>query len=187
MKGGEIKIKYANGGIRAENKVWDNYRFILLVRASHCRSMSKTVSIPEDLGRWCDWRNCRSRHGILDTSRKFHRKIFGCAGLLIGCHSILQPSVSWLRTTFHVLWQHLHTSYPSQACKSVDFSWTLSTFMLMIPLILSMVALTHFRKGFPRMIEVYRRGSISTTMKSTKVEESGTQSTHPLLSHRDAS
>jgi hypothetical protein len=25
---------------------------------------------------------------ILDASRKFHRKILGCAGLLIGCHSI---------------------------------------------------------------------------------------------------
>jgi hypothetical protein len=37
---------------------------------------------------WCDWRTCRSRRGILDASRKFHRKILGCAGLLIGCHSI---------------------------------------------------------------------------------------------------
>jgi hypothetical protein len=25
---------------------------------------------------------------ILDASRKFHRKFLGCAGLLIGCHSI---------------------------------------------------------------------------------------------------
>jgi hypothetical protein len=48
MKGGEIKIKYANGGRR------DNYQFILPVRASHFRSVSKTVSIPEDLGRRCD-------------------------------------------------------------------------------------------------------------------------------------
>jgi hypothetical protein len=50
--------------------------------------MSKTVSIPEDLGHWCDWRTCRNRRGILDASRKFHRKILSCAGLLIGCHSI---------------------------------------------------------------------------------------------------
>jgi hypothetical protein len=50
--------------------------------------MSKTVSIPEDLGHRCDWRTCRSRRDILDTSRKFYRKILGCAGLLIGCHSI---------------------------------------------------------------------------------------------------
>jgi hypothetical protein len=89
MKGGEIKIKYANGGRRAENEVRDNYRFILPVRASHFRSVSKTVSIPKDLGHRCNWRTCCSRRGILDASRKFHRKIIGCAGLLIRCHSIL--------------------------------------------------------------------------------------------------
>jgi hypothetical protein len=67
-----------------------------------------------------------------------------------------------------VLWQHLHASYPSQARELVDSNLAiarevlgvvdellLSTFMLMIPLILSMVALTDFRKGFPRMMEVY--------------------------------
>jgi hypothetical protein len=52
--------------------------------------------------------------------KKFHRKILGCAELLIGCHSILRPSVLRLRVTFHVLWQHLHTFYPSQARESVD-------------------------------------------------------------------
>jgi hypothetical protein len=72
----------------------DNYRLILLTRASHfIRSMSKTISIPKDLGHRCDWRTCRSKRGILDASRKFHRKILGCVGLLIGCHSILRPSV----------------------------------------------------------------------------------------------
>jgi hypothetical protein len=30
MKGGEIKIKYANSGRRMENEIRDNYRFILL-------------------------------------------------------------------------------------------------------------------------------------------------------------
>jgi hypothetical protein len=50
--------------------------------------VSETVSIPEDLGHRCDCRTCRSMHGILDTSRKFRRKILGCTGLLIGCHSI---------------------------------------------------------------------------------------------------
>jgi hypothetical protein len=45
MKGGEIKIKYANGGKRAENEMWDNYQFILPVGASHFLSVSKTVSI----------------------------------------------------------------------------------------------------------------------------------------------
>jgi hypothetical protein len=58
------------------------------VRASHFESVSKTVSIPEDLGQWCDWRTCRSRRGILDVSRKFCRKILGYAGFLIGRHSI---------------------------------------------------------------------------------------------------
>jgi hypothetical protein len=48
----------------------------------------KTVFIPKDLGHQCDWRTCHSRCGILDASRKFHRKIFNCAGLLIGSHSI---------------------------------------------------------------------------------------------------
>jgi hypothetical protein len=37
---GGIKIKYANGGRRAENEMRDNYRFILPVRASHFSSVS---------------------------------------------------------------------------------------------------------------------------------------------------
>jgi hypothetical protein len=78
--------------------------------------VSKTVSISEDLGCRRDWRTCRSRRGILDASRK----ILGCTGLIIGCHSILQPFVSRLRVTSHVLWQHLRTSYPSRAHVSVD-------------------------------------------------------------------
>jgi hypothetical protein len=63
----------------------DNYQFILPARASHFRYVSKTVSIPEDLGHQCDWGTCCSRRGILDASRKFYRKILGCARLLIGC------------------------------------------------------------------------------------------------------
>jgi hypothetical protein len=54
MKGREIKIKYANGGRMAENKICDNYQFIYPVRVSHFRSMSKTISITEDLGCQCD-------------------------------------------------------------------------------------------------------------------------------------
>jgi hypothetical protein len=65
----------------------DNYWLILLARALRFRSVSKTVSIPKDLGHRCDWRTCHSRRGILDMSRKFYRKILDCAGLLIGCHS----------------------------------------------------------------------------------------------------
>jgi hypothetical protein len=100
----------------------DNYRYILPVRASHFRSVRKTISIPKDLGHRCDWRTCRSRRDILDASRKFRRKILGCIGLLIRCHSIPQPSVSRLRTTSHVLWQNLHASYSSQARESVDLN-----------------------------------------------------------------
>jgi hypothetical protein len=62
---GRDKNQICNGGRRAENEMRDNYRFILPVRASHFRSVSKTNSIPEDLGCQCDWRTCRSRHGIL--------------------------------------------------------------------------------------------------------------------------
>jgi hypothetical protein len=46
--------------------------------------VSKTVSIPQNLGHRRDWRTYHSRRGILDASRK----ILGYAGLLIGCHSI---------------------------------------------------------------------------------------------------
>jgi hypothetical protein len=61
----------------------DNYWFILLVRVSHFRSVSKTISIPKDLDHRRDWRTCRCRHGILDASKKFRRKILRCARLLI--------------------------------------------------------------------------------------------------------
>jgi hypothetical protein len=49
---GRDKNQICNGRRRAENEMRDNYRFILLVRASHFRSMSMTASIPEDFGRW---------------------------------------------------------------------------------------------------------------------------------------
>jgi hypothetical protein len=47
---GRDKNQICNGGRRVENEMRDNYRFILPVRASRFRSVSKTVSIPEDLG-----------------------------------------------------------------------------------------------------------------------------------------
>jgi hypothetical protein len=47
---GRDKNQICNDGRRVENEMWDNYRFILLVRASYFRSASKTVSIPEHLG-----------------------------------------------------------------------------------------------------------------------------------------
>jgi hypothetical protein len=48
------KNQICNGGRRAKNEMWDNYRFVLSVRASHLRPGSKTISIPEDLGYRCD-------------------------------------------------------------------------------------------------------------------------------------
>jgi hypothetical protein len=68
---GRGKNEICNGGRRAENEMRDNYQFILSVRASQFRSVSKTISIPKDLGCQCDWRTCHSRRGILDASRKF--------------------------------------------------------------------------------------------------------------------
>jgi hypothetical protein len=62
MKGGRDKNQIWNGGRRAENEMRNNYRFILPARASHFRSMSKTVSIPEDLDCQRDWRTCHNCH-----------------------------------------------------------------------------------------------------------------------------
>jgi hypothetical protein len=131
--------------------------------------VSKTVSIPEDLGHWCEWRTCHIRRAFLDASRKFRRKILGCAGLLIGCHSILWPSVSRLRATFHMLWWHLHASYLSRTHESVDSNLAAAREvlgvvdeLLMSPVKFHVVdpsrlinGMTNFRKGFPRMMEVY--------------------------------
>jgi hypothetical protein len=83
MKGGEMKNQICKWWKKGENEMRDNYRFILLVRASYFRSMSRTISILEDLGHRCDWRTCHSRRGILDALKKFHKKILGCDGLLI--------------------------------------------------------------------------------------------------------
>jgi hypothetical protein len=86
---GRHKNQICNGGRRAENEMRDNYRFIFPVRASHFMSVSKSISIPKNLGHQCDSRTCRSRRGILDASRKFWQKILACGGLLVGYHSIL--------------------------------------------------------------------------------------------------
>jgi hypothetical protein len=77
------KNQICNSGRKAENEMCDTYRFILLVRATYFRSVSKTVSIAKDLGHQCDWRTCHSRCGILDVLTKFHRKILDYGGLLI--------------------------------------------------------------------------------------------------------
>jgi hypothetical protein len=166
---GRDKNQICNGGRRAENEIWDNYRFILPVRSSHFRFVRKTVSMPEDLGHRWDWRTCHSRCGILDASRKFRRRILDYAGLLIRCHSIPQPSVSWLRVSSHVLWQHLHASYPSQAHVLVDSNLPVAREVLGVvdELLINPVNFhvddpslvingrSDFRKGFLRIMEVY--------------------------------
>jgi hypothetical protein len=47
----------------------DNYRFILLARASYFRSVSKAISIPEDLGHRRDWRTCCVEKILAKNSR----------------------------------------------------------------------------------------------------------------------
>jgi hypothetical protein len=96
---GRDKNQICNGGGRAENEMRDNYQFILPVRASHFRSVSKIVSIPEDLGHNHDWRTCHNRRGILDLSTKFWQKILGCAGLLV-LTDYYQRSFSWFCSLF---------------------------------------------------------------------------------------
>jgi hypothetical protein len=49
---GRDKNQICNGGRRVENEMGDDYRFILPVRASHFRSVSRTISILENLGHW---------------------------------------------------------------------------------------------------------------------------------------
>jgi hypothetical protein len=51
---GRDKNQICNGRRWAKNDMRDNYLFILPVRASHFRSVSKTVSAPKDLGRMCN-------------------------------------------------------------------------------------------------------------------------------------
>jgi hypothetical protein len=56
---------------------------------------------------------------FLAHRENFVEKFSAALGILSGV-SILQPSISRLRATFHVLKQHLHASYPSRARESMD-------------------------------------------------------------------
>jgi hypothetical protein len=67
---------------------WDNYRFTSRWELHIYSLWARLSPYLSRLICQCDWRSCRNWGGILDTLRKFHRKILGCAGLLIGCHSI---------------------------------------------------------------------------------------------------
>jgi hypothetical protein len=82
-RGGD-KNQICNRRRRAEYVMRDNYLFILPVRASHFRFVSKTISIPEHLSCRCDWRTCCSRRDILDTSRNFSKKFSTTLGFLSG-------------------------------------------------------------------------------------------------------
>jgi hypothetical protein len=57
----------------------------------------------------------------LTHREKFIEKFLAVLSFLLGV-SILRPSISRLRASFHVLWQHLHASYPSRACELVDLN-----------------------------------------------------------------
>jgi hypothetical protein len=75
------------------------YQFILPVRMLHFRSVSKTVSIAEDLGRRCDWKTCHCGCCILDASRKIIEKFSAALGFLSGviafCSGLI-VTMTWL-------------------------------------------------------------------------------------------
>jgi hypothetical protein len=72
----------------ATNRKWDNYRFTSRWELHIYSPWARLSSYLWRLICQCDWRSCHNQSGILDASRKFHRKFLGCVGLLIGCHSI---------------------------------------------------------------------------------------------------
>jgi hypothetical protein len=75
--------------------------------------------------------------------------------------------------------------YEGSLGRNMNLSYCPSTFILMIPRFLLVLALTDFRKGFPRMIEVFCQGSMSMTMKSTKIDDLKPWLEHPWPFHRD--
>jgi hypothetical protein len=70
-----------------------NYRFILPVRVSHFRPTRRPSPYPKIYITGATGELIIVGVAFL-THKKNRRKILGCAGLLIGCHSILRPSVS---------------------------------------------------------------------------------------------
>jgi hypothetical protein len=168
---------------RWKNQVWDNYWFNLLARASHFRSVSKTVSIPWRLIHRCDWRLWRGRCGMFVVPQKFARWIIGCVRLLSGrIGNFLLSLILWAVKLFNcygslgsapTCWI-LNWWYAGCFGQNMSLSCRLSIVILMIPHFLLMLVLTYFRKGFPRMIEIFYRGSMLMTMKSTKIDESRT-------------
>jgi hypothetical protein len=62
----------------------DNYQFILPARASHFRYVSKTVSIPEDLGHQCDWELVAAGVAFLTRRENFIEKFSAVLGFLSG-------------------------------------------------------------------------------------------------------
>jgi hypothetical protein len=58
------------------------------MRASHLYFASKTISIPLKINLSVRLEILLQPDDILDASRKFYRKILGCAELFIECHSI---------------------------------------------------------------------------------------------------
>jgi hypothetical protein len=81
---GRDKNQICDGGRREENEMRGKYRFILSVRASHFRHVSKTISISEDLGRQCDWRTCHTDMAFLTRRENFSEKFSIALGFLSG-------------------------------------------------------------------------------------------------------
>jgi hypothetical protein len=117
------------------------YQFILPVRMLHFRSVSKTVSIAEDLGPRCDWKTCHCGCCILDASRKIIEKFSAALGFLSGviafCSGLI-VTMTWL-----------HYSVPMGLNVNVSSFPLMLSFM--IPTATSIVAPVVLKNGLPRM------------------------------------
>jgi hypothetical protein len=138
---GRDKNQICNGGRRAENEMRDNYQFILSMRASHFRSVSKTIPIPEDLGHRATGELVTVDVAILMRRENFSEKFSITLGFLSGviafCSSLI-VTMTWL-----------HCSAP------LGLSVNVSSFPLMLSLIIPaatlIVALAVLKNGLLRI------------------------------------
>jgi hypothetical protein len=103
--------------------------------------VSKTISIPEDLGHRCDWRTCRSIHAFLTCREKFVEKSSAALDFLSGVIAFLSNLVvtmTWL-------------PYSVPLGLNVNLSSFLLMLSFMIPAATSIVAPAVFNYGLPRM------------------------------------
>jgi hypothetical protein len=142
---------------------WDNYRFTSQRELHIYSPWARLSSYLWKLICWCDWRSCCNWGGILDASRKNRRKILGCAGLRIGCHSIPLWSDHDHDHDLVALFGTLGFEYEcllfSADVELYDPSWNINR------------GSGGTKNGFPRMSGIWRQISISSTMKSTGMKE----------------